>query len=85
LEDIRTYSTEMWGVDRATDYLEGLFDVFDLIAATPKLGRLRTNISPPVRLHPYGSHNILYRDGETAIEIMRVLHGRQNWGALLED
>jgi toxin ParE1/3/4 len=42
-----------------------------------------TEFTPPVRLHRYNAHLIIYRVGNEDILIIRVLHGRQNWEQLL--
>ncbi|MCI5111645.1 MAG: type II toxin-antitoxin system RelE/ParE family toxin [Marivita sp.] len=85
IDAIRDHSIESWGVETAVDYMTGLFDMFDLLAETPQIGRLRSETSPPVRLHPYRSHNILYTDSGSGVEILRILHSRRNWAILLED
>ena len=85
IEAIRDHSIATWGVEAAVDYMTGLFDMFDLLAGTPQIGRLRSETSPPVRLHPYRSHNILYTDSGSGVEILRILHSRRNWAILLED
>lgn len=72
-----------FGFDQAEAYEAGLFRVFDLLAGNPRLARERRELRPPVRLHPYGSHMIVYAiDGEHIL-IVRVLHGRQDWESLL--
>jgi len=51
----------------------------DLLAANPLMGRLRTELRRPVRLHRFRSHVIVYLDENTGILVLRVLHGRQDW------
>ncbi|MFH6783095.1 MULTISPECIES: type II toxin-antitoxin system RelE/ParE family toxin [Methylobacterium] len=43
----------------------------------------RRELRPPVRLHPYGAHLIVYAVERDDILIVRVLHGRQDWESLL--
>jgi toxin ParE1/3/4 len=43
------------------------------------IGISRNGASPPVRLHPYRSHMIVYLLREDDILIVRILHGRQEW------
>jgi toxin ParE1/3/4 len=53
-----------------------------VLAANPSLARLREDFSPPVRLHPYGAHIVVYIAAEDVL-IVRVLHSRQDWVARL--
>ena len=58
---------------------------FRLLRQFPELARERDEIVPPVRVHPHRAHLIVYRVGEDAVEVIRVLHSRQDWQALLQD
>lgn len=72
-----------FGVLQAEDYIEGLFTAFELLAANPHIARERQELTPPVRLHPYGVHMIAYVLQGDGILIVRILHGRQDWQRLL--
>ncbi len=72
-----------FGVDQAERYLEGMVSVFDLLAENPQLARQRPEFDPPVRLHPYHAHMIVYITRDDEIQIVRVLHGRQEWDRYL--
>jgi toxin ParE1/3/4 len=74
-----------WGVERAERYADGLFALFDLLVEFPEIARERTELSPPVRIHPSGAHLVIYRHIEQGIEIIRILHGHQNLTAYLSD
>ncbi|MCF6293422.1 MAG: type II toxin-antitoxin system RelE/ParE family toxin [Robiginitomaculum sp.] len=67
-------------VDRAESYYAGLIRQFEILALNPRLYHERTEITPPVRIFPYGVHNIIYtvRDNDTVF-ITRVRHGREDW------
>lgn len=70
----------LFGSVQAEQYHAGLEQAFEFLAASPKAARERTEINPPVRVHPYGSHMIVYiiqpsRD----VFILRVRHGREDW------
>jgi len=54
-----------------------------LLSEQPEIARLRDEFSPPVRIHPYGSHVIVYETVKTGIAIIRVLHNRRNILAML--
>lgn len=71
---------ECFGLAQADRYHEGMAAAFEFLAAYPQAARLRDEIRPSVRVHPYRSHLILYdimEDGR--ILILRVRHGREDW------
>ncbi|TPW26418.1 type II toxin-antitoxin system RelE/ParE family toxin [Martelella alba] len=71
---------EGFGIAQAERYHAELGDVFDLLADNPYLARERTELSPPIRVHPHGSHIILYRiEDDSSILIVRVRHAREDW------
>lgn len=74
-----------WSVEQAERYADGLFAVFDLLAEFPEMARERGEFTPPVRIHPSGSHLVIYRLEGQGIEIIRVLHAHQNLTAYLQD
>lgn len=82
-QDIRAIyrrGTELFGLRQAALYHQSLETTFRLIANNPRLARLRTEINPPVRVHPHGSHLIVYLEqSDGSILIVRVHHGRENW------
>jgi toxin ParE1/3/4 len=70
----------LFGQKQARHYHDALFDVFGLIAANPRMARLRHEISPPVRVHPFKAHLILYLEEEGGdVLIVRVRHGHEDW------
>jgi toxin ParE1/3/4 len=83
LSDIWLSGVEIWGVERADRYMKGLFAAFDVLADFPEMARERAEFSPPVRMHSNGSHLILYVVQNDVVEIIRVLHPRQDFIALL--
>jgi toxin ParE1/3/4 len=74
-----------WGVEQAGHYADGLFALFDLLVQFPEIARERTEFSPAVRIHPSGAHLVIYRQADLGIEIIRILHGHQNFTAYLLD
>jgi toxin ParE1/3/4 len=51
----------MFGPAQAGRYHDELFAVLDLIAANPRIARERDEISPPVRIHRFKAHLVVYR------------------------
>lgn len=82
LIEIYVFGAERFGVQQSEQYLDGLFQTFDLLAENPYLARERRELNPPMRLHPYGAHMIVYAITGDDILIVRVLHGRQDWQTL---
>lgn len=72
-----------FGVAQADRYQDGLFDTFRMLADNPQMARERLELVPPVRLHPYQAHMIVYVEFHGGILIVRVLHGRQDWESAL--
>ncbi len=73
-------SMRLFGLGQAEKYHLGMEQTFQFLAASPKAARERTEINPPVRIHPYGSHMIVYviqPSGDAFI--LRVRHGREDW------
>ncbi|MEM7301617.1 MAG: type II toxin-antitoxin system RelE/ParE family toxin [Pseudomonadota bacterium] len=70
----------MFGPHQAEAYHAGLGKTFDLLARNPELAPLRSEISPPVRAHRYGSHLIFYEAVDKAdIIILTIRHAREDW------
>lgn len=70
----------MFGSAQARRYHDDLFATLDLIAANPRMAREREEISPPVRIHPFQAHLIVYRVEESgAIFVIRIRHGHEDW------
>lgn len=74
-----------WGVEQAERYADGLFALFDLLAEFPEMARERAEFTPPARIHPSGSHLVIYRLEEQGVEIIRILHAHQNLLAFLQE
>lgn len=62
----------------ATRVLQSLNQRCELLADNPKLGPARPDIAADLRYFVAGSYLLLYREIQTGIEIVRVLHGARN-------
>ncbi len=73
------------GADRhdpgqADRYQDGLEKTFVLLAQFPELDRERRDLTPPLRVHPFGVHLVMYlvrSDG--SVFVVRVRHEREDW------
>lgn len=79
LEDIYSFGVERWGQDQAERYADDFWKAVGFIEAFPLASRLRTKIDPPVRVHPFGSHLIVYAILGEGLVILWVRHCRSDW------
>ncbi len=70
---------DQFGANQAEHYVAGLMAAIDLLAAQPLMARERAEYDPPLRLHRYGSHIIVYRTEAHGIHVLRLRHGREDW------
>ena len=84
IDAIWNYTAQNWSVAQAETYIRGLTDDMDLLVQNPKLARESHLTHPPVRLYRSGSHLILYRIAAGWLEVLRIVHVRQNWADLLD-
>lgn len=83
LRHIGRYTQKTWGTAQRRNYLADLNAAFALLGDSPGLAVLRTEFTPPVRLHPHGRHVILYTDHPDGVLIVRGLHQSQGIEAIL--
>ena len=51
--DLYVDGVDQFGLAVAEGYHEGLVALFELLGGNPRLDRLRTEFSPPMRMHAY--------------------------------
>lgn len=85
LETIWREGARQWGDAQADRYADALFSLFDLLAAFPDLARPRQEFTPSVRIHPSGSHLVIYQSDDQGVEIIRILHAHQDFMAYLSE
>jgi toxin ParE1/3/4 len=59
-------------------FVRALRDTCHRIAATPYMGRARSDLRPGLRSSPHGAYLILYRVAIPRVEIVRILHGSRD-------
>lgn len=73
----------------AERFLLALEDSLDLLARQPKVGTERELPNGMIirwwRVRGFAAHLISYREPEAHVEILRVLHGARDIGAILEE
>lgn len=85
LDAIWDYTAQRWSVAQAETYIRGLTADMDLLVREPRLARESHYVRPPVRLYRSGSHLIVYRTATSWLEILRIVHVRQNWASILNE
>ncbi|MBP0618194.1 type II toxin-antitoxin system RelE/ParE family toxin [Jiella mangrovi] len=72
-----------FGEKQADDYLANLMKTLALIAANPEMARERREVKPPVRVHPFRAHLIIYTIQDSDILVLRLPRGSREWERLL--
>lgn len=78
LKDIYQYGLRQWGQTQSDSYLTTIKDQFWSLTEQPLMGIERPELLPSIRSLPIQSHTLFYRATENRVEIIRVLHGRQD-------
>ncbi len=78
LKDIYQYGLRQWGQAKSDSYLFGIKNHFWLLTQQPLIGTERPELLPDIRSLPFESHTLFYRVISSKVEIIRVLHGRQD-------
>ena len=64
--------------DASVAFYDRLMERFQILAANPKAGRERLDVSEGLRSFPFGSYLIFYRIWAGTVAITRVLHSARD-------
>jgi toxin ParE1/3/4 len=78
LISIWRYGADEWSPAMADDHLFEIWSASDRLRESPELGRSRDELILGLRSIPIDPHIVFYRISTTAIEIIRVLHQRED-------
>ena len=78
LKDIYQYGLRQWGQTQSESYLENIKEQFWTLTEQPLIGVDRSDLLSGARSLVIESHTLLYRVTPDTLEIIRVLHGRQD-------
>ncbi len=84
IKDIYQYGLRQWGQAKSDSYLETLKNQLWSLIEQPNMGSERPELVPGMRSLPIESHILFYRVAANRVEIIRVLHGRQDPGRHLK-
>lgn len=77
LEGIWLYTLEHWSPEQADSYHRDIVATFEALASGNKRGRA-ADVRSGYLKHPCGAHMIYFRDNGGRLEIIRILHDRQD-------
>ena len=78
LKEIYDYSLPQWGQSRSNRYLEDIKDKIWLLTEQPLIGIERPDILNNIRSINIESHTLFYKVTAHTVQIIRVLHRRQD-------
>jgi toxin ParE1/3/4 len=78
LKEIYLNGLRQWGQVQSDSYLLAIKNQIWLLTEQPLIGIERSELLPQIRSLPIQSHILFYRVTANNIEIIRVLHGRQD-------
>lgn len=84
LREMYRYGVRNWGQRKAGEYLEHFKDCFWLLTTEPSIGIVRPELGDGLRSFAAKQHVVFYRLTESQVQIVRVLHGRQEAGRHLQ-
>ena len=76
--DILRYTGETWGQGQLHAYRDKLNDALQLIGRNPAMGHRSPELPETHRLYFVGSHVIVYRDQDSSMAVVRILHQRMS-------
>jgi plasmid stabilization system protein ParE len=78
------YAIEAQNPDAADRVIEEIFEAMHKLAQAPGMGHFRGDLAAePLRFWRVRSYLIIYRSEKRPIEIVRILHGARDVGAIL--
>jgi toxin ParE1/3/4 len=77
LAEIWRYTARKWSPEQADTYQDQFVAAFEGLGAGTKKGR-PVDVRPGYLSYPVGSHLIFYRERNSQIEVVRILHSRMD-------
>ena len=78
LRKIYKFSIDNWGNKKADNYLNGIKGAFSSISANPKVGVNRDDLIQGIKVFQIESHLVYYQIKLSNIEVVRILHMKQD-------
>jgi toxin ParE1/3/4 len=77
IDGIWDYSADRWGLDQADSYVDAIRDACYALAEGTKRGR-PVEVLPDFQKYLCGSHVVYFLDYPDHLDVIRVLHQRQD-------
>lgn len=84
LEAIWDHSAQHWGLAQADRYVDDIRDACLALAEGVRFGR-PVDVRPPYLKYAVGTHMLYFRDEPDRLEVIRILHQRQDVSHNLAD
>ena len=78
LELIWSYTAKQWSAKQADSYIDALTSAFAVLSKSPKSAPSCSHIRPGYRRWGVERHMIYFRESDSGIVIVRVLHDRMD-------
>jgi toxin ParE1/3/4 len=78
IENILRYTGETWGERQLSVYRDEIARALEELRTKPRMGHLSVDLPDTHRLHPFGSHVVIYRLRIPVVEVIRILHKRMS-------
>ena len=72
--EIKSYTSEHWGLPQAIKYLAELQSTINLLRESPLVGVKREDLSNKIYSFPYASHMVYYQFNEKVLYLLAVMH-----------
>jgi toxin ParE1/3/4 len=82
LEEIWRYTLRNWSLEQADRYHGQIMAAIEDLAAGVKIGR-PVSVRAGYFKHPVGSHFVFYRQSDSSLNVIRILHQRMDVDAHL--
>ena len=70
---------DQFGPAELAKYEAGLQKTLDTLSRNPRITVEYDSYHPPVRIHPFQAHIIIYRIENEDVFVVRVCHSREDW------
>lgn len=85
LDDLWLYVAGEASEETANKLVDAIVERFPMLAKHPKAGRLRPDLARDLRCFPVEKHIVYYREDQSFVKIVRVLHGSRDQAAALQE
>ena len=82
LADIASFTDERWGSIQTESYVSTLQNAYEELCQFPAAGHRRIDLPPEMRVWPVGRHLIVYLPTDEELQIVRIVHRRQDFSRI---